>query len=182
MPSRSKLDAGPSHDNADQVTIVTLGLDPEAQTYFEALRQQHFPPALNRIGAHLTLFHALPASEGVREVLQEEAASLRGFAMQVSGVRTLGRGVAYFLESPELKALHRRLTQAFEEHLSPQDRQGFRPHIVVQNKVDPAEARVLHAELSAGFQRRPVQAEALEWWNYLGGPWQLRERFRFGDL
>ena len=99
--------------------------------------------------------------------------------MQVSGVRTLGRGVAYFFESPELKAVHRRLATAFDEYLSPQDRQGFRPHVVVQNKVDAAKARLLHAELSADFTSWKVDAQTLEWWNYLGGPWSLRESFAF---
>jgi hypothetical protein len=101
--------------------------------------------------------------------------------MEVNGVRTLGRGVAYFLESPELKALHRRLAGAFAAHLSAQDKQGFRPHVVVQNKVDPRAARLLHAELSAGFRRRQVMAEGVDWWDYLGGPWRLRERFRFAS-
>ena len=186
MPIPKEHHGGPVREGADQVTqvtqvtIVTLALDPENQAHFEALRRQYFPPALNRIGAHLTLFHALPASSEVQAVLQREAAALRPFPLEVSSVRTLGRGVAYFLESPELQALHRRLAQSFHDHLSPQDRQGFRPHVVVQNKVDPAEAKALHAVLSAGFKRRKVQADALAWWNYLGGPWELRERFGFG--
>jgi hypothetical protein len=45
------------------ITILTLQLDPTAQAHFEALRQQHFPPALNHIPAHLTLFHQLPDSD-----------------------------------------------------------------------------------------------------------------------
>ena len=181
MPLPNAFDAGRKREASDQVTILTLGLDPEEQARFEALRQRYFPAALNRIGAHLTLFHALPAVDEVGAVLKREATALSPFALEVSGVRTLGRGVAYFLESPELKALHRRLAKAFDEHLKAQDRQGFRPHIVVQNKVDPADARLLHAELSAGFQRWRVGAQALEWWNYLGGPWELRERFEFAS-
>ena len=179
MSLRDTVDRGQPQQRADQVTIVTLALDPEAQAHFEALRQQYFPSALNRIGAHVTLFHALPATADVRSALEEEAATLRSFSMQVSGVRTLGRGVAYFFESPELKALHRRFAQAFSAYLSAQDRQGFRPHVVVQNKVDPAQARLLHAELSAGFRAWQVEAQGLDWWNYLGGPWELRERFGF---
>ena len=173
--------ASPAHEHPGAVTIVTLALDAESQEHFEALRQRYFPAALNRIAAHLTLFHALPATEDIHNVLKEEAETLRAFSLEVSGVRTLGRGVAYFMESPELKALHRRLAGAFAEHLSAQDRQGFRPHVVVQNKVDPHSAKLLHAELSAGFRRWEVAAEGLDWWNYLGGPWQLRKRFRFAQ-
>ena len=179
MPVPKEHHGGPIPEQSDPITIVTLALDPDSQAHFQALRQQYFPPALNRIAAHLTLFHVLPATQEVQAVLQQEASALRPFTLEVSSVRPLGRGVAYFLESPTLKALQRRLAQSFEDHLSPQDRQGFRPHIVVQNKVDPAEARTLHAVLSAGFKRWQVHAEALEWWNYLGGPWELRERLGF---
>lgn len=181
MPVPKEHYGGPVREQATEVTLVTLALDPDSQAHFEAMRQQYFPPALNCIAAHLTLFHALPASQAVQAVLQQEAAALRPFPLEVSSVRTLGRGVAYFLESPELKALHRRLAQSFQDQLSPQDRQGFRPHVVVQNKVNPAEAKALHAVLSAGFKHWQVQAHALEWWNYLGGPWELRERLRFAS-
>jgi hypothetical protein len=40
--------------------ILTLGLDRASFERFEALRRAHFPPALNRVPAHVTLFHHLP--------------------------------------------------------------------------------------------------------------------------
>ncbi|WP_228763515.1 2'-5' RNA ligase family protein [Brevundimonas sp. SPF441] len=43
--------------------IVTAALDARAFAYFEALRRRHFPPHLNQIPAHLTLFHALPGDQ-----------------------------------------------------------------------------------------------------------------------
>ncbi len=162
------------------VTLLTLALDEASQQHFESLRQQYFPAALNRIPAHLSLFHALPGDGGVRQVLAEAAAAIAPFPMVVDGVRSMGKGVMYTLASAELLALHRRLAASFAEHLTPQDRQGFRPHIVVQNKVQPAEAKLLLAQLQAGFRRREVRAEGLLWWEYLGGPWRLLERFPFG--
>ena len=129
------------HDTS-YTDILTLALDPNSQTHFEQMRQQHYPSALNRIGAHLTLFHTLPESEEVRTALHA-AAARQPFTMRVTGLRSLGKGVAYTLESRELLALHKRLSTAFAEHLSRQDQQKFQPHIVIQNKASGEEARAL---------------------------------------
>ena len=161
-------------------TIVTLRLDDASQSRLDVLRSRHYPAALNQIAAHLTLFHTLPADLWVGETLQREAAAATSFALRVSGVRSLGRGVAYFVESTELTSLHGRLAAAFGEQLTAQDRQGFRPHVVVQNKVAAPAARELLADLQASFAPWGVRAEGLDWWEYLGGPWKLREQFAFG--
>ncbi len=160
-------------------TIVTLKMDAIAEIHFDRLRKQHYPPHLNRIAAHLTLFHALPDSDDLRSTLADTARETKPFAMTVTGVMSLGRGVAYTIESRQLMALHAKLAKAFAPYLIPQDRQGFRPHIVIQNKVSIAEGRALKTELSANFQPWEVIAEGLSWWNYLGGPWELRETLSF---
>ena len=133
-------------------TILTLKMDDASQASFEALRQQYYPVELNRIAAHLTLFHTLPATDEVRAWLQQECAVLPSFAMQVTGLRSLGRGVAFRLESAELGALQRRLAGRFAEHLSAQDRQRIQPHVVVQNKVSGAEAKALLGRIERGFR------------------------------
>ncbi|GAA3755413.1 2'-5' RNA ligase family protein [Terriglobus aquaticus] len=160
-------------------SVLTLALDSSSQQRFELLRQQWFPPERNQIPAHLTLFHTLPETEAVAHSLRAIATATRPFHMEVSGLRSLGRGVAFFLEAPAAKALHRDLSNAFQDELSPQDRQGFRPHVVVQNKVEPAVARETLAVLQAGFVPWRCQAVGLDWWRYLGGPWQLLQRFAF---
>ncbi len=142
----------------------------------------HYPAELNQIAAHLTLFHTLPGTAEVREVLEREAAALAAFPMRVSGVRSLGRGVAYFLESAELLELRRRLVREFEGGLTAQDTQGFRPHVVVQNKVSSEAAKALLGELTTQFQPWQVQAVGLGWWDYLGGPWERRGSFGFGGV
>lgn len=162
-------------------TIVTLGMDEGSQHWFDAQRERYFPPALNRIGAHVTLFHALPGGRDTRAVLERVAGAQASFTMEMDGLRSMGRGVLYTLSAPPLLRIHRELVEAFQSSLTPQDKQPLRPHVVVQNKVEPAEARALLATLQAGFQRRTVQATGLEWWEYLGGPWRLIERFAFGS-
>lgn len=150
------------------------------QAWFESQRQQYFPPALNRIPAHVSLFHSLPGDSSVRQVLATAAAGRTGFNVVVDGVRSMGRGVMYTLAAPDLQGLHRGLAANFASYLTPQDKQPLRPHVVVQNKVEPAEAKELLAVLQAGFQRRTARAESLLWWEYLGGPWRLIERFALG--
>ncbi len=75
--------------------------------------------------------------------------------------------------------LHGRLAEAFREHLTAQDRQRLQPHVVVQNKVTPAAARELLAELEREFMPREVEAVGLDLWRYLGGPWELARTFPF---
>ena len=159
--------------------VLTLRMDGESQAHFEALRQRHFPPERNHIPAHLTLFHTLPGEAWVGQSLATAADATRPFAMQVTGVRSLGKGVAYALRSPELESLHTELVDAFQEVLTPQDRQRLRPHVVVQNKVPPEAAKALLRELEAEFQTRSVRAAGLDLWHYLGGPWQLAQFFPF---
>ena len=69
--------------------------------------------------------------------------------------------------------------EQFRTFLTPQDKQPLRPHVVAQNKVEPAEAKALLAVLQAGFAAWDVSATGLDWWEYLGGPWRLVEHFAF---
>ncbi|MDP9427811.1 MAG: 2'-5' RNA ligase family protein, partial [Actinomycetota bacterium] len=147
-------------------------LDPEAQVRFDRLRAAHFPADRNLVGAHVTLFHALPGGQ-VDAVAADlaDAARRPAFDVAVSGLRLLGRGVAYTLDAPELTALRAELAAAWEPWLTWQDRQRHAPHVTVQNKVDPAAARALRDRLAAEFVPHRVGARGLGLWRYLGGPW-----------
>jgi 2'-5' RNA ligase len=176
--------------------IVTLLVDSDAQERFDRLRAAHFPArpltasrrggarapgeGVFRLAAHVTLFHALPG-EQVGEVRQAlaTAASRRPFGVSVTGVRMLGRGVALDLEALELTTLRASLAAVFRPWLTDQDRQWSRPHVTVQNKVEPAVARALHAELAAAFQPESVTATGLGLWHYRGGPWEPGGEFPF---
>lgn len=158
--------------------ILTLGLDAAAFDRLDALRRAHFPPERNLIPAHLTLFHHLPGAR-LAEVschLTQAAAVTPAFSVQIAGLLKLGRGVAFRIDAPPLLDLRARLAAAFQDNLTPQDRQGFRPHVTVQNKVDPAAARALHDQLSRDFQPWQATAEALLLWHYRGGPWETAGR------
>jgi len=160
--------------------IVTLLLDDAAQQRFDRLRAAHFPPERNQLRAHVTLFHALPGEHlaGVRRELAA-AVARPPFDVAVTGVRFLGRGVALDLDAAELTALRASLARSFDPWLTRQDRQWSRPHVTVQNKVEPDVARALHAELSAAFVPETVTARGLGLWHYRGGPWDPEAEFPF---
>ncbi|GAB3326543.1 2'-5' RNA ligase family protein [Hymenobacter humi] len=161
--------------------ILTLTLDDAAQTYFNALRRRHFPPKINYLEAHLTLFHHLPGPEldAVCEQLRTCSLAHTELPLQVTGLRFLGRGVAFVLENPKLQALHRQLQHTFGPSLTPQDQQKLQPHITVQNKVDPAEARQLLADLQADFAPFGAVGTGLHLWAYRNGPWESVAEFPF---
>ncbi|MGV7031813.1 2'-5' RNA ligase family protein [Methylobacterium symbioticum] len=167
----------------DAPLILTLAFDEATFARFDGLRRRHFPEDLNVIPAHATLFHHLP---GDREaaVIETVASLARAEAppeVAVTGLRFTGRGVAYNLESARLEAFRARLAQAFAAELTAQDRQGWRPHVTVQNKVRPDVARALHADLAAGFEPYRFTAPATLLWRYLGGPWEAIARLNFGE-
>lgn len=158
--------------------ILTLMLDEAAQARFDALRRAHFPPERLHIGAHVTLFHALPRDPRVQENLAS-AAAIAEIPVRVAKLRFLGRGVAFGLESDRLRRLRETLRQAWSARLTAQDGQAWQPHVTIQNKVAPHEARALFTALSAEFQPYDVTATGLALWIYRGGPWEEAGRFPF---
>lgn len=156
--------------------VVTLLLDDAAQERFDAERRALFPRT--QVGAHVTLFHALPGSLDVAPDLAR-AADRDAFGVEVTGLMALGRGVAYRIRAAALASVHAELRAGWEAHLTPQDAQPFRPHVTVQNKVPPAEARATFERLSAGFAPFEATATGLALWAYAGGPWEPLSRFPF---
>ena len=160
--------------------ILTALLDPTTQQRFDRLRRQHFPPERNHLDAHLTLFHQLPGPHRAEiEDQLRDVAARAPIAARVTGLRLLGRGVAFVLRSDELTELRATLSRRWADWLSAQDRTKSDLHVTVQNKVDPAIARTLHARLAADFVPQRVDVLGLGLWRYLGGPWQAERRFRF---
>jgi len=162
--------------------ILTLRMDDLSQQGFNRLREEHFPKGRNFIPAHLTLFHKLPGDREreIVETLNDLCRQQDPFPLTATGLVFMGRGVGYRLESPALQAVRKRLADAWRPWLGAQDRQGFRPHVTVQNKVPPDEARTLHRRLEETFAPFEVGAEGLLLWRYLGGPWEAVGSYGFG--
>ncbi len=154
--------------------IVAARLGTADQRHFDALRRAHFPPERNYLSAHLTLFHHLPParSDELLRLLKMLAAEPVP-AAQVTEVYSLGRGVAYRVESPGLLAQRAQVAEWFAHDLTAQDQGRPRLHITVQNKVEPAAARALLAQLQAEFAPRPLILAGFSVHLYRGGPWEL---------
>lgn len=138
------------------------------------MRRRHFPEALNRVGAHLTLFHNLPGSDE-DEIIEEVArlaAKTSPFEIAVTGPMRLGRGVALNIESDKLNEIRSELALRFKKRLSGQDRAKFRPHVTIQNKVAPHEAAALFDHLKATILPFEATAEGIQIWRYERGPWR----------
>lgn len=162
--------------------VLTVTVDEVTQAAWDSLRRAWFPPERLVVGAHVTLFHALP---GIHEdEVVAECAAVAGstgpFTLAVDGVRSLGRGVALVVRSPELVAVHARVRSRWVEWLTPQDAQPLKPHVTVQNKVSPETAAATLEVLREDFGPRVGTATGLAVWRYAGGPWEPVTALRFG--
>lgn len=156
--------------------IVTLEMDQQSFTWLNGLRRSHFPSARNVLEAHLTLFHKVDAN-GI--AVLDHALAAEGWhdiELDFSGLISLGRGVAVAVTSPALVDLRGRLAGRIRDRLTPQDRQAFRPHVTIQNKVEPSEARALFVNLSEDFAPQRGLGSALQIWEYCDGPWRFHSR------
>ncbi len=174
MPARDTrpVTTGAAPTDPDPL-ILTLALDDVAQQRFDALRRAHFPPERNLLAAHVTAFHALPGRHVDTVVADLVATAPREpVVVTVTGVRSLGRGVAYDLRAPGAETVRTDLADRWEPWLTAQDRQRWRPHVTVQNKVAPEVARALQADLAAVFAPYGVTAVGWSLFRYRGGPWE----------
>ena len=156
--------------------LLTLELAEPAQSLFQTLRERHFPAARNQVPAHVSLFHALPGAARVPILDLLRALAAAPPAITVEAPRSLGHGVAFPLTAPELLVLRTHLADAWQPWLSAQDRQPYRPHVTIQNKVTPEQARETQARLARGFVPWCTHGAALLLWRYLGGPWEALDR------
>jgi hypothetical protein len=162
--------------------IVSAEFGPDDFAWLNGLRRAYFPPERNQIEAHLTLFHHLPPS--LEAELKRRLSRLTRAAAPVAtadGLINLGRGVAIRVSSADLTAVRDELANAFQGLLTPQDTAGWRPHVTIQNKVPPMEAKALYNSLTDGFCPRPLRITALTAWWYRGGPWELLSRHAFRE-
>lgn len=160
--------------------IITAEIDPKDLGWLDQLRRTYYPPQRNQLPAHLTIFHTLPPSaEGeVRSTLARLSSEAIPNA-SIEGLVDLGGGVAFRVVSIDLERIRRSLAEDFHGLLSSQDAGGWRPHITIQNKVAPKEARALKAALERQFRPRLLSIKGLGLYRYLDGPWERLAIFNF---
>lgn len=173
--------------------ILTAWIDDEDLDNFHRLRARFFPKNRSHVSAHVTLFHHLPGErrDWIMDTLAEELrrfdadwldASREVLRVGVQGVFRMQRGVAYRLTPAPILALRAPLRRRFGPVLRKQDLNPYRnPHITVQNKVSPEDARRLERHLRARFRPCWMRMYGVRAWRYDNGPWTLLDQFRFND-
>jgi 2'-5' RNA ligase len=177
----------PQTENAEeQVYVLTLKLTDSLSVPMNRMREQYFPKKLNRIPAHLTLFHALPHSQhsSIEAGLSQLAANTKQFLVTTGKPfrMRLGVGVNVGKGYNGMKALHDNLKSHWMPHLSEQDRGGWRPHWTVMNKVNEEK------KVEDAFQAiqddvlenvREGKAVGLVLWRYDKGNWKWASEYNF---
>lgn len=107
------------------------------------------------------------------------AAKARAPKATISGVIDLDSGAALRVESPGLETIRAELADEFHGLLTSQDMGRWTPHVTIQNKAEPRNARALVRALRAGFEPRPLAIAGLQLVRYAGGSWEPLARWRF---
>jgi hypothetical protein len=160
--------------------IVTAIFGDGDNGWLQELRRAYYPADRNQVPAHLTLFRQLPPS--VARELDRRLASYAEAApprAEIAGIMDLGEGTALRVESEALEDIRYDLAEALHGLLTPQDQGPWRPHITIQNKVEPREVKRLQQHLRATFLPRPLAIRGLATWRYLGGPWEKAKTYVF---
>jgi 2'-5' RNA ligase superfamily len=141
--------------------IVTATFGDGDNGWLQALRRTYYPADRNRVPAHLTLFRQLPpsAESEVARRLAAHAAAPPPRA-EVVGVMDLGEGTALRIGSEALEEMRDDLAMALQGLLTAQDQGSWTPHVTIQNKVEPREARRLQQQLRITLERRPLAIRA----------------------
>ena len=71
------------------------------------------------------------------------------------------------------------IAEHFRGMLTAQDSHPPRLHVTIQNKVSPAAARALQAELAGAIPARDFAFPGMALFRYRGGPWEAVRRFAF---
>lgn len=129
--------------------IVTLVLDHATHAFLTDLRQKYFPSELNKLKAHITLFHAIPPHryDDLDGLLRDISSRNKAWDVFVGEPRLMGKsGVMLSVRdrpSGSTEAIHAELLGALSQHvhhdkdrLTDQDmRRMDRPHVTVLNKA-----------------------------------------------
>ena len=165
----------PTHQRA---MIATAWFHPDDLRNFHRLRQRFFPENRNFLSAHATLFHYIkphlrvPFVERAREVLDRQPAETPFVPVRLLPPFNMGKGVAYRLELEPLQRIRQPLRDAFAAELKEQDARPWRrPHITVQNKVEPESAKQLLRHLRRTYAPCTLRLLGIKCFRYDYGPW-----------
>lgn len=144
---------------------MTLLLDiaPEAQAYFDDLRQQFFPRHQLRDSAHITLLYQIRDSPE-KVISKLDAITVPGFNVSAAGLIPYPTGNAIRLESEALNELHHVLKKTFKGRITRRDLVKYRPHITVQLHVTAFKAQRTLKELKEVFLPFEFASRGMSLW------------------
>ena len=171
----------------DSTYVLTLRTNREFHERINHLRKQHFPPQLNKIGAHITLFHALPGSQ-LTTIISDIISLVHtesSFTMRTSEPIKMSYGVALNANSQDARRLWDILAQKWgptgADFLSKQD-QHFKAHYTIQNKAEKDVAQKSWEEVKENFRSDQGRAIGFTLYKYLkGGYWRYQRTFDFKE-
>lgn len=154
--------------------IITARLAPADQAWADRLRHQYYPPELNLVPAHITLFHHLPSAHmaEIKRRLARLAAETPGLQGWLSRIWQWQKGVAIIVECPALLDIRDMLAESFHGLLTPQDMARPKLHITITNKISTPQARLVGEQLSAMFEPHFVNITGLSAHYYRDGIWE----------
>ena len=191
----SKRSSSPSHipntgSHEQHVYVLTILTDAKHHGTMTELRNRYFPKHLNKLDAHLTLFHALPGSKletSIVPALEQLVQEYAPFALHASSTPfRMKRGIAIDIPKSQgreqIQGIRQRLLKPWRDEgfLSGQDAGGARCHYTIMNKVDDEEAvSKAFEEVSKEWKGNWGMADGLALWKYDHGFWEPEKRFLF---
>jgi mannose-1-phosphate guanylyltransferase len=179
-----------SNKMEEPVYVLTLSTSPELHDAMDRLRNKYYPAELNKVGAHLTLFHALPESKmddiisGIRSVTQATSA----YEVEASHVWSTNSIVAikvhHHTATNDTERIHATLRSRWANFLSKQDSGKVKLHYTLMGKVrDKEMIEAAFKEIRDQVEGREIEtrgmATGLTLWKYRRGYWESPNVFPF---
>ena len=165
--------------------VLTLQTNRDFHDRINDLQKQYVPAQLNNVGAHITLFHALPGSRlnSIVTDLLEIAPPVQRFQIKTLEPRLMSHGVALDTNihhaRPLWKTLHQKWGPAGADFLSKQDQQ-FDAHYTIQNQVEKDVAIKTWEKVRERFKCDKGWAIGFTLYKYTkGGNWRFHRNFEF---
>ena len=153
--------------------IVTALLEESLKDQLSELRNKYFPPKINYIPAHVTLFHAAPLE------LQDIWTLPTGpVSIDLSVPVFLGKGFGVKVICPELEKWKATILKTSLK-FTPQDKVLKHFHVTFQNKVTSETAKKDFAEFCKSWRPITSEVRGVETWIYQNGPWEHSKTFLF---
>ncbi|KXT12218.1 hypothetical protein AC579_3440 [Pseudocercospora musae] len=192
--TNKKRETSPSHipqtgSEEEQLYVLTILTDKPLHERMTELRKKYFPKKINKVAAHVTLFHALPGSKlksHIIPTIQDVTRKISPFRVEATELFRLKKGFAISVSEQsggrQSKQVHRALQIPWKQEgfLSQQDAGGCRVHYTLMNKVDDElEIQNAYDKAVGAWKGDSGMAEGLALWKYDCGFWRWYRAFNF---